>query len=109
MINNYDFGKFEIIEELKETQGGIPFLSVSILGAFWGFEEGKDGLIAEYFEGGLQIIINGTKNGYKELGKYFLALSELDISEDPDFHEHIDNLVSFDGKTNLQLIFGKED
>jgi len=61
------------------------------------------------FEGGLQIIINGTKNGYKELAKYFLALSELDISEDPDFHEYIDNLISYDGKTNIQLIFGKED
>ena len=61
------------------------------------------------FEGGLQIIINGTKNGYKELGKYFLALSELDISEEPDFHEHVDNLVSYDGKTNIQLIFGKDN
>ena len=60
------------------------------------------------FEGGLQIIINGTENGYKELGKYFLALSELDISEDPDFHEHIDNLISYDGNTNIQLIFGKD-
>jgi len=46
------------------------------------------------FEGGLQIIINGTNIGYKEFGKYFLALSELDISEDPDFHEYIENLIS---------------
>ena len=61
------------------------------------------------FAGGLQIIINGTRNGYKELGKYFLALSELDISEDPDYHEFIDNMISYDGKTNIQLIFGKED
>ena len=61
------------------------------------------------FAGGLQIIINGTRNGYKELGKYFLALSELDISEDPDYHEFIDDMISYDGKTNIQLIFGKED
>jgi len=61
------------------------------------------------FEGGLQIIINGTSKGYKELGKYFIALSELDITADPDFHDHIDNLISYDGKTNIQLIFGKDD
>jgi hypothetical protein len=48
MINKYDFGKVELFEELKETQGGLPYLSVRIVGAFWGFEKGKDGSIADY-------------------------------------------------------------
>ena len=62
MINKYDFGKVELVEELKETQSGIPYLSVCIVGAFWGFEEGKDGSITEYFESlierGLWVIVN---------------------------------------------------
>jgi hypothetical protein len=59
-------------------------------------------------ESSFQINISGTSEGYRELGRYFLALAELDITEDPDFHEHLDDLLSSDDRTHLHLIMKKE-
>jgi hypothetical protein len=38
--------------------------------------------------GAFQINLQGNSKGYRELGRYFLALAELDTAADPDFHEH---------------------
>ena len=58
-------------------------------------------------EGGFQVNIYGDSEGYRELGKYFLALAELNTSADEGFHEHLDNLVSSDGRTRFHLILRK--
>ena len=68
----------------------------------WNPVEGEDSV-----EGGFQVNITGNSEGYRELGRYLLALSELDTSADERFHEHHDDLVSSDGRTRLHLILRK--
>ena len=43
--------------------------------------------------GDFQVNLYGTKKGYRELGRYFLALAELDTKKDDGFHEHHDDLA----------------
>jgi hypothetical protein len=59
--------------------------------------------------GSLQVNVYGTSAGYRELGRYFLALAELDTSADEDFHVHLDDLRSRDGRTHLHAILRKHD
>ena len=58
------------------------------------------------YKGALQISIEATSSGYRELGRYLLAIAELDASADPDFHEHHE-VVSSDGRTSLHIIVRK--
>lgn len=53
---------------------------------------------------GLQVNIWADNEGYRELGRYFLALAELDSRADPGFHEHHEGLLSADGRTQLHVI-----
>ncbi len=59
---------------------------------------------ASTVEGSFQINVYGNSDGFCEIGRYFLALAELDTSEDPGFHHHFDHLRSSDGRTHLHLI-----
>lgn len=63
----------------------------------------------EAMQGSLQINVYGNSKGYRELGKYLLALAELDTTEDEGFHEHHDELISSDGRTHLHVILRKRD
>jgi hypothetical protein len=54
-------------------------------------------------EGAFQISIWGNSEGFRELGRYLLAMSKIDIGDYPSFHEHHD-LVSGDGRTHLHII-----
>jgi len=59
-------------------------------------------------EGGFQINLWGTSEGYRELAKYLLSIAELDTSANPDFHEHHE-ITSADGRTRLHVIVRKDD
>jgi hypothetical protein len=58
-------------------------------------------------EGTFQVSLNGTAEGFRELGKYLLAVAELDTSADPGFHEHHE-FTSADGRTGIHLIVRKQ-
>jgi hypothetical protein len=60
-------------------------------------------------EGGLQINIYGRKNDYIRLAEAIRAFAETDSSHDGDFHEHIEGLMSVDGRTRLHIILRKDD
>jgi len=60
------------------------------------------------YEGSIQVNLFGNTKGFRELGKYFLALAELDTRKDPDFHEHHDDLISIDGRSHIHLIVRKQ-
>jgi hypothetical protein len=60
-------------------------------------------------EGAFQVNVYGNREGYRELGRYLLALSELDTTVDPEFHAHFDKLKSFDDRTTLHIIFRKSE
>ena len=64
----------------------------------------RDG--APTVSGGFQINVFGTSRGYRTLAQYFLALAELDTSQDAGFHEHIETL-SLDNRTRLHFILRK--
>ena len=55
------------------------------------------------FSGGIQLIVDGDREGYRRLGAYLLALAELDTADHPgykDYHE----LTSRGGETHLQFL-----
>jgi len=58
-------------------------------------------------EGAFQLNISGTAHGFRELGRYFLALAELDSSADPDHHQPFDGVRSEDGQTVVDIIVRK--
>lgn len=58
-------------------------------------------------EGCFQINISATSKGYRELGKYFLSLAEIDSRKDINYHEHIDDINSLDNRTKIDFIFRK--
>lgn len=58
------------------------------------------------YAGALQVNLWGDSAAFRELGRYFLALAELDSSADPDFHQHHE-FLSADGQTHLHLIVRK--
>lgn len=60
------------------------------------------------FLGSIQLNLFGTSKGFRELGKYFLALSELNTKNDPCFHQHHDDLMSIDGLSHVHLIVHKQ-
>ena len=57
-------------------------------------------------DGGFQISVTATSRGFRELGRYLLALSEIDSSRDEDYHEHVETL-SADGRTRFHFILRK--
>ena len=57
-------------------------------------------------DGAFQINIWGSSEGYKELARYLLAISEIDTGSDPSFHEH-HALISADERTHLHIIVRK--
>jgi hypothetical protein len=59
------------------------------------------------FRSGLQINIWAESEGYRELGRYFLALAELNTDVDPGYHEHHDQLRSADDGTRVHVICRK--
>jgi hypothetical protein len=58
------------------------------------------------YDGSLQINLWGDSASFREIGRYFLGLAELDTSADPDFHEHHE-LTSTDGRCQVHLIVRK--
>lgn len=74
----------------------------------------EDGILNPVFgeetvKGSFQINVYGNSKGYRELGKYLLALAELDAREDESFHQHHDDLMSADDRTHLHIILRKKD
>jgi hypothetical protein len=105
------------IKQVGDTafSGGVPAPSLGNSLEFGIAKEflGKDGLWnprdgAATVKGGFQINVHGTSRGYRELGRYFLALAEIDSSVDEDYHEHVE-ILSRNKQARLHLIVRKND
>lgn len=93
--------------------GGVPAPRLGRSARFTVFRErlGRDGLWCPRdgeptVAGGFQISVTATSHGFRELGRYLLALAEIDSSRDEDYHEHVETL-SVDGRTRFHFIFRK--
>ena len=95
--------------------GGVvpPTLSAEVEYSLHHTHADEDGLLGPEpgepsVEGSFQLNLIGTARGLRELGRYFLALAELDSSADPDHHQHFDGVRSADGRTVVDVIVCKE-
>jgi hypothetical protein len=61
------------------------------------------------YQGAFQVNIHANSDGYRELGKYFLALAEYDVGGDAAFHMHHEPVMSADRRTRLHVIIRKDD
>jgi len=53
--------------------------------------------------GKYEIYLRGNREAIKELGRYLIALAEYD-TEDPNYHDHFDNIRNSDGKESVDLV-----
>jgi hypothetical protein len=108
------FGNGRVVEHPKNVfNGGVPD---PVLGPQLGFNvlpetpsEVADSTVPDLdgYEGALQVNLWGTSDDYRALGRYLLAIAELDTTADPGFHQHHEGLQSSDGRTRLNLIVRK--
>jgi hypothetical protein len=57
-------------------------------------------------DGDYLVLLCGNSKGLRKLGKYLLALSDLDTSKDPTFHHHFGLVHSLSG-TKIELTVKK--
>ena len=90
-LNRISYG---ICRELKNRYGvyNPPFVDI------------KNGVTTK---GAFQVNITSDSKGYRALGKYFLAIAELDTTADDGFHEHHEDLMSDDGRARFHIIIRK--
>jgi hypothetical protein len=55
-----------------------------------------------------QVSLTGTAAGFRELARYLLAVSELDLRGHQDFHEHHE-VTSVDGRTRFHIIVRRNE
>jgi hypothetical protein len=107
-------GHDRIIERPPGTfHGGVPDPRLSATAGFNVLREvpDEDGILNPLegdaiLDGALQINLWGDSASFRELGRYLLALAELDTTADPDFHQHHE-LTSADGRSRVHLIVRK--
>jgi hypothetical protein len=107
-------GSDRVIERPKGVfKGGVPApIAIETLGFNVLREDvSEEEIIAARghppYDGTLQVNLWGDTAAFRELGRYLLAVAELDTSADPNFHQHHD-LTSSDGRTQVQLIVRKQ-
>lgn len=58
---------------------------------------------------GLQINLMGNRVHYLKLAEFIRKFAEQDTSNDSEYHEHFEGMMSVDGKTRLHIILRKDD
>lgn len=108
------FGTGAVIEKPRgRFTGGVPEPELGALAGFSVVREERHEaghlsppLGEDSYLGALQVNFSADSAGFRELGRYFLALAELDTSADPGFHQHHE-LISEDRRTQVHLIVRK--
>jgi hypothetical protein len=88
----------------KTTDAAVPDLGKDV--AFLLCAASPDGGHQGLKDGDYSIQLFGNSKGFKKLGRYFLALAELDTSDDPGFHQHFFRVRSL-SKTKIGLTVRK--
>ena len=105
-----------VVERPKGTfRGGVPnpaltaAFGFNLVATHWDDEaEALNPMpSAPSVEGTFQLNLWGATADFRELGRYLLAIAELDTTADPGFHQHHDALTSDDGRARIDLIVRK--
>lgn len=56
-----------------------------------------------------QVNVIGTREHYLQLAEFFRKFAERDTSDDSDYHEHFEGLISTCGNVRLHVILRKDD
>ena len=101
-------GTGRVIERPKGTFRGSAVLPRAAAKAKFNLLRQDDELTlnGSSLQGAFQINLWGSRDAYRALGTYLLAIAELDTTADPEYHEHVE-ASSFDGRTRLELILRK--
>jgi|SRR3954468_18769217 hypothetical protein len=92
-------------EKKRKTSGvRVPGLGKDV--AFLLCAESEDGGHQSLNDGDYSIQLFGNSKGFKKLGTYFLALAQLDVSDDRGFHQHFFEVRSL-SKTRIELTVRK--
>jgi hypothetical protein len=88
----------------------LPFVSFSVSPEYLG-ENGifnpRDG--QPPLEAAFQVNVFGTREHYLKLAEFFRAFAEKDSTDDGDFHDHFDGILSYNSKVRLHVILRKDD
>lgn len=61
------------------------------------------------FAGGLQVNVFGRRKHYLQLAAFLKDFAERDTSDDGEYHDHFEGLMSVDGRVRLNVILRKDD
>lgn len=113
------FGDGKLIEDDGTIRGGVPLPTQTNRLKFDMYREvlNEDGVLSpvmsevlkrESVKGAFQVNITSDSKGYAALGRFFLAIAELNTKVDPDYHKHLKGVISDDGRTEFHLIVRKD-
>lgn len=60
-------------------------------------------------EGAFQVNVMGSREHYLKLAEFLRHFAERDTSNDGDYHEHFQDVMSVDRRVRLHLILRKDD
>jgi hypothetical protein len=92
------------------TLEALPFVAFSVSPEYldenglWNPRDGNPPLQAAF-----QINLYGTREHYLRLAQAIRKFAEKDTSADGDHHEHVEGMLSFNGKVRLNVILRKDD
>jgi hypothetical protein len=87
-----------------------PFVSFSVSPEFLdenGIFNPRDGQPPR--EAAFQVNVFGTREHYLKLAEFFRAFAEQDTTNDGDYHDHFEGILSHNGKVRLHVILRKDD
>ena len=88
----------------------LPFVSFSVSPEYLdenGIYNPRDG--QPPLEAAFQVNVFGTREHYLKLAEFFRAFAEQDTTDDGDFHDHFEGILSHDGNVRLHVILRKDD
>lgn len=107
-------GTGALVAEGSTVYGGVvdPEVGDAVQLLMWREVPDEEGLLNPVpgeptVDGAFQLRLEGTAAGYREVARYLLAIAELDVTADAEFHEHHE-VVSGDGRTRLHLIVRRQ-
>jgi len=95
---------------MKAKKAQPPFVNFSVAREYLG----RDGLWnprdrTPPLKAAFQVNVFGSREHYLQLAEFFRLFAERHASNDGDYHEHFEGLMSTDGNVRFHIILRKDD